>query len=1298
MSLKITNTFGGLNSDLSVNKYPNDKYIDAKNLRVITNSTLESGALTNIPQPLETAVVSAGGPGQVVGVCNVRDVIVIFYVNTSTADSLIFKSNSTKTAISLVYSDSASTSKLNFNPANPIRAIGRYESEDLQKVYWCDGNNVNRFINIEEDHTGKEAFQFSLSPNADLRSPIPQNTLSGGTLESGIVYYTYQLYNLNGAQTIMSPSSFGIPLTSRESDVLKDFRGDEAGVDTGLSVEVYFNNIDTTFNRIKIYSIHFSDINADPSIDLIADQGIGSSTLLFVDSGTISLEALTSEEFLMLGGVIFASKTLETKKNYLFAGNITEATREIDFDARAYRFDVTGSSGSWSNITTLSDPSSPLIITNPLDPVPDDHDATNNFNNYDNDFYNYYSTGRQSGANFMYKYINPSDTGNPTLGGSGPNIEYEFITQYIAGNERSPRTNDVRNINSSYVSSSFLNPINCGKYRGYKRNEVYRFGLEFLFKNGQKSFVKWIGDVRTPHVNDDRPTSSSYFNFLALEDVVDVTYSLQLGIRMSIDLSGVDLSEVSGFRIVRAIREESDKNIISQGLIGALVARGGTPDYSPNLRFSFIDEIGATVNGLTASNTSSASGLNDFPDPVSGDLFEYISPKHTLNTGSNYNYNPNDKFYVTPLFYDNYVEAPGSYSVYQKTSNFSRALSDTNGTLGEAYYIFDVDDGSTFDANYDPATTETFNSYSVINKIRHNISPAANESEGVKGKSVFLKMSNILTTTTSDRRSIYQGDYVRNRFGSQYGGNTYESRKYTNYIPALCRLGTAIGDDVVEFISVNDLTAGQITVDVFGGDTYNQFYDYMRGLVLTTNRSGSYPNTLQHYITFPVESEFNLEYRRDELLKYYTEGSSSNPPYWIANTEENGIAQYPITYPEDATDLYLYNDAYSRENDVVTNTSDAGLSGSSSQFDTLILNSDKKFNGENIDSWTNFEYNNSLEVDSSYGPLNALKIYKNDLFFFQKNGFGQLAVLDRSVVTDNTGSPLSLGAGGVLERFDYISTDYGCIADEHILSTPTTLYFIDYTDKSLRVLSDNHNGDLGKIKGISNKVKTYLNSADNTKLFLGFNPVNKEVLFTLEDNTLLYSELSGEFVSRLSIDTTGNLDNYKVDRYTTSSGKLYSIYYFQDISDKVGLWEFDNETVVDPLGNYMEVKLLIHPNGNDIFTFDNLDIRSNAYDSLSDNVEDSFDIVDDTIHEITYRNSYITSPTIITNPGTANANINRLARAWRTKIPQVNSGRFVDSYIIANLRYNNITVPPSPLNKLVLHDVSTYVRPVNKVN
>ena len=232
------------------------------------------------------------------------------------------------------------------------------------------------------------------------------------------------------------------------------------------------------------------------------------------------------------------------------------------------------------------------------------------------------------------------------------------------------------------------------------------------------------------------------------------------------------------------------------------------------------------------------------------------------------------------------------------------------------------------------------------------------------------------------------------------------------------------------------------------------------------------------------------------------------------------------------------------------------------------------------------------------------------------------------------------------------------------------------------------NGNLSKIKGISSRLHDLLPS---TYIALGYDPRFKETLFTFNDTTLVYSELDQEFIGDY---------NYLADQNTIPSSGFFRVNKYEYINDELYIINSSTESPkfyltlnkvnggTVPLGDYSEITLLLHPNGNDIFSFDNLDIRTNVFNDFTESLPDSNGIVDDTVHQITYDNSYLTPTVITTNPGQSNALINRLVRAWRTQVPLTsNDNRYVDTYLLVTLRFNHTTD-----RKLVLHDVISYVR------
>jgi hypothetical protein len=98
--------------------------------------------------------------------------------------------------------------------------------------------------------------------------------------------------------------------------------------------------------------------------------------------------------------------------------------------------------------------------------------------------------------------------------------------------------------------------------------------------------------------------------------------------------------------------------------------------------------------------------------------------------------------------------------------------------------------------------------------------------------------------------------------------------------------------------------------------------------------------------------------------------------------------------------MYLYNTAYSVNPDIITLAAEDTVNASSSLCDSRIHYSQQKQNNELIDSWTSFKAIDYLDVDSRYGEITGLKLFKDKLIFLQENGAGVLSVNDRIILKD----------------------------------------------------------------------------------------------------------------------------------------------------------------------------------------------------------------------------------------------------------------------------------------------------------
>lgn len=540
---KITNTFKqGLDRDSSKNKYDNVHYYDAKNMRLITQEGLSGGAVENIrgtqyrlnvdPEPLGSYICGDVVLGEYLilwtttnqGAPNGTSTDRIWKVPLADLEALTgtdvytLGTNFFWNGQNFLYSGN-----MGLSTQNPIKAIARYENDNIQKVYWIDGYNRLRHLNTVHNVDTNNLITMSLDKLeaiGDIELTQPQTVdIVSGNLKSGAIHYTYQLYAKNGAETVFSPLGGLINLTnsSETSATSENYRGSDIDDNTGKAVKCLININSTGYTRLRIVAVHYTSLAGEPEIRIVEEREISGSaeTIYFTDTGE-SVGSFILEDIRTTGTILFSPKELESKDNILFPANMTEETFDVDFDARAYRFagisatttdpnfnevaalrgishiyeedgtyyEITGSTetvtyepagtsiGDWANIPTTAD-------------------CINNFNNLDNDGYHEHR--------FMYQ----ADGIVP--GGEGPNVSFKFkikemqIDDYTTTYQRLYSILEGTVANPSYYG--YASPYNVEKYLGYHRDEIYRFGIVFFDEKGRSSFVKWIADIRMPSIS-----------------------------------------------------------------------------------------------------------------------------------------------------------------------------------------------------------------------------------------------------------------------------------------------------------------------------------------------------------------------------------------------------------------------------------------------------------------------------------------------------------------------------------------------------------------------------------------------------------------------------------------------------------------------------------------------------------------------------------------------------------------------------------------------------------------------------
>lgn len=314
--------FKGMQRDLSVSKFNPEYAFDAQNIRITArdNNTLLS--VTNERGNKEIPLQSpSGDPVAIDGVLlgqNVLNNYVTLFTKGTNDNIYRLENKGTYFETLLLFSGN-----LNFSTDYPIENIGVYENDNIQKVYWIDGLNQSRVINIvaTDDVKAKwdnNSFNFVQDLGLKETVTVTRNDLASGSFSSGVIQYAFTYYNKYGQES-------NIFYTSPLEYISFASRGASPEEKVSNSFTITIENADTRFDYVRVYSIHRASINATPNVLNVVDIPTNpvtraTTTLTYVDNGTTGT-SVDPTELLYVGGEDVVFGTMAQKDNTLFLGN-----------------------------------------------------------------------------------------------------------------------------------------------------------------------------------------------------------------------------------------------------------------------------------------------------------------------------------------------------------------------------------------------------------------------------------------------------------------------------------------------------------------------------------------------------------------------------------------------------------------------------------------------------------------------------------------------------------------------------------------------------------------------------------------------------------------------------------------------------------------------------------------------------------------------------------------------------------------------------------------------------------------
>lgn len=314
--------FKGMQRDLSVSKFNPEYAFDAQNIRITAREHDTLLSVSNEKGNKEIPLQSpSGDPVVIDGVLlgqNVLNNYVTLFTKGTNDNIYRLENKGTYFETLLLFSGN-----LNFSTDYPIENIGVYENDNIQKVYWIDGLNQSRVINIvaTDDVKAKwdnNSFNFVQDLGLKETVTVTRNDLASGSFSSGVIQYAFTYYNKYGQES-------NIFYTSPLEYISFASRGASPEEKVSNSFTITIENADTRFDYVRVYSIHRASINATPNVLNVVDIPINPSTgstttLTYVDNGTTGT-SVDPTELLYVGGEDVVFGTMAQKDNTLFLGN-----------------------------------------------------------------------------------------------------------------------------------------------------------------------------------------------------------------------------------------------------------------------------------------------------------------------------------------------------------------------------------------------------------------------------------------------------------------------------------------------------------------------------------------------------------------------------------------------------------------------------------------------------------------------------------------------------------------------------------------------------------------------------------------------------------------------------------------------------------------------------------------------------------------------------------------------------------------------------------------------------------------
>lgn len=252
--------------------------------------------------------------GKYCGFCETSDSVVVF--TESNGINNIYNISASES--NEIYADLLYSGKLGITPENKVEALYRFESDNVRKVYWVDGVNQPRVINISghaDPDKGDTQFDFISTVDRTPKMEIRKEYNSSGLFPSGTIQYGVSYYNKFGSETNLLWFSTVHYIT---------FEDRAAKADENVACQFRLNilNIDTKFDYVRVYSCIRTSIDSQPIVSIVGDYNISGRKKITVYDNNTNVTNVDPSLLYYIGGREFVASTIASKQDRLFLGDI----------------------------------------------------------------------------------------------------------------------------------------------------------------------------------------------------------------------------------------------------------------------------------------------------------------------------------------------------------------------------------------------------------------------------------------------------------------------------------------------------------------------------------------------------------------------------------------------------------------------------------------------------------------------------------------------------------------------------------------------------------------------------------------------------------------------------------------------------------------------------------------------------------------------------------------------------------------------------------------------------------------